>query len=163
MCKGDYMQKKNKGFTLIEMLVVVLIIGILASVALPQYRLAVEKTKISQAYEIMSSISKAQSLYYIVHNKYSTNFDKLEIDLPFSDNGGTIEALGFQWSKWGSKDGMAACKMYQKGKYCLQVDYYRQRYTCCSENDKTTKLCNNLGYTQWYADSGVLKCFNKRY
>ena len=55
--------KNIKGFTLLEMLVVVLIIGILASVALPQYTRAVNKAKFAQI-DIIVAMFKKNALAY---------------------------------------------------------------------------------------------------
>ena len=54
------MKKNNQGFTLIEMLVVVLIIGILAGIALPQYNKAVEKSRAAEAQIILKDMFNAQ-------------------------------------------------------------------------------------------------------
>ena len=72
----------NNGFTLIELLVVVLIIGILAAIALPQYKKAVEKTKISAMLPTVKSLAEANELYYMENNSYTTNVENLTFTMP---------------------------------------------------------------------------------
>jgi prepilin-type N-terminal cleavage/methylation domain-containing protein len=74
----------KKAFTLIEMLVVVLIIGILAAIALPKYFHAVEKSRFATVWSTVKTIKEAQERYYMINSSYTANFDDLDISLPSS-------------------------------------------------------------------------------
>ena len=74
--------KFNKGFTLIEILVVVLIIGVLAAIAVPQYQLAVDKAAFASYQSTAASLRDAYHEYILVHNEGTKDFSKLSFTLP---------------------------------------------------------------------------------
>lgn len=60
----NIMQKSQKGFTLIELMIVVAIIGILAAVAIPQYAEYTQKTKMSKVQSFAAPIKGTISQVY---------------------------------------------------------------------------------------------------
>ena len=54
----------RKGFTLLELLMVVIIVGVLAAIGIPQYAASLEKAKGADAKESLAHIYREEELYY---------------------------------------------------------------------------------------------------
>jgi len=64
--------KKNSGFSLVELMIVIVIIGVLAAVAVPIYSNNVMKAKMSEADAAMGSIRTQLRVYYGENGEYPT-------------------------------------------------------------------------------------------
>ena len=69
----------NKGFTLVELLVVVLIIGILAAMAMPAYFKAVERARAAEADTLIGTVVNAQQRYKMKTGKFAKNWTSLDV------------------------------------------------------------------------------------
>ena len=72
---------KNKAFTLIELLVAILIIGILAAIAVQQYKKAVIKSKAAHMQSLLNEVVRASNRYYLQNGEYPKKFEDLDIEI----------------------------------------------------------------------------------
>lgn len=66
--------KKDRGFTLIELMVVVIVIAVLAAIALPSYLNQTRKSRRSQAESVMQQIALKQEQFRADCTQYATGF-----------------------------------------------------------------------------------------
>ena len=71
----------RKGFTLVEVLIVVIIIGILASIGIPQFAASIEKAKGGEARAGLGHIQTGEKVYYAENEFYTTVQEDLDITL----------------------------------------------------------------------------------
>ncbi len=72
--------KNKKGFTLIELMIVVAIIGILAALAIPDFMKMMCKAKQSEAKTNLAAVFTNQELYHGDNNTYSDQFGRIGFD-----------------------------------------------------------------------------------
>ncbi len=70
----------RKGFTLLELLMVVIILGILIAIALPRYLGVVERGKAAEALNLLGTLRGSQLRYYAINDEYATTAGDLDAD-----------------------------------------------------------------------------------
>jgi prepilin-type N-terminal cleavage/methylation domain-containing protein len=73
------MERNERGFSLIELVLVMAIIGLLSSIAIPNFNLMQEKARQVEAKNLLSSVALAEKIYSGEYSVYTTEFDQLSL------------------------------------------------------------------------------------
>ena len=80
--KNHFLQRKIPAFNLQELLVVLVIIGILILLALPNLMPLIAKTKSLEAQTQLKHLYNLQRQHFYMHSKYSNDFNQIDFDAP---------------------------------------------------------------------------------
>ena len=76
--------RHNRGFTLVETLVVVCVIGVLATLIVPRLSWSKRKAQLAEAMQMSSAIARAEMRYYYQHQVLTTDLSLLDLNIPLN-------------------------------------------------------------------------------
>lgn len=142
-----------EGFTLMELLVVVLVIGVLAAVAVPQYQRSVDKSRYSTLMPVAASVRNAQETFYMASAAYSPDLSGLDVSLPGEVHGSRAElgnGVNVEVSAENGNGFVSASKEGLDNKYVMyfanSANFPKEVHCeALSSSDRAKKLCTGLG------------------
>jgi len=163
--KMKKMMRNEEGFTLVELLIVVIILGILAAVAIPQFGSSTDDARLATLQSNLSSLRNSVELYYHEHNTVYPG-EVLETDGTTATTAATCpQAFSFQLTRYSDIAGVTAVgsSAGAKGPYvkkaALPVNPYNQLNTVACDivtNDITSIATDNSTGWKFYTQTGRL-------
>ena len=78
---------RNRGFSLIELLIAIVVVGVLAAIALPAYTSQLRKSARAEAQSVMTTAAGNQQQYLLNRRAYAPSFVALNVTVPADLNG----------------------------------------------------------------------------
>jgi len=128
------MNQKKKGFTLVELLAIIIILGIIAVIAVPKIKHITETAKKEAFINSAYGIIKAGNLYYSRQEMMGNITDDITINFPDSSNILELQGKVPNGSIKITKEGKIAIAVYNK-KYCI-TKYIDDKDITIKENFK---------------------------
>ncbi len=82
----EMIRKNCKAFTLVEIMISIILIGVIAALAVPRVSISLEKVKMNEGKQILIELMKAQNNYRTENNAYTNDVADLNIEIPAPKN-----------------------------------------------------------------------------
>lgn len=161
---------KKSGFTLMELLSVVVILSVLTSVAIPQYIKSVHRTEAANALMTLKTIYDSAKRYQSSFDSWPSSFQGLDTKLLLTTTDTSDPWYGtsgaYQYSFPANAVRACRVKAGENGSpqnlYCLQATYTfgsssPNTYTCSSSVEKYQNMCASLCNAETLSASCTIK------
>ena len=134
----------KKGFTLMEVLIVVVIIAGLAAATYPSYKSSIERARASEAVTMLGAIQAAQEKHFVNYEEYGSDFRDINDFVPAIKVEDFDPAQTFFYTEY--------------FKYSLDENDQSRKYAK-AERINSNQVITNKGYELIsYYDEGFIRC-----